>query len=87
MGVQAIDQTIFSLGIGKGQSVLLPSGNRTLSSFPIPRGKYCDLLPALPLNNCILLPNKVYFSVLLSQILVLYIFRNSNGLVDLLYSR
>jgi hypothetical protein len=27
---------------------------RTLLSFPVPRGKYFDLLPALPLNNCIL---------------------------------
>jgi len=29
---------------------------RTLWSFPLPRGKYFDLLPALPLNNCIILP-------------------------------
>ena len=48
MGVQAIDQTIF------------PSWERpkcSIWSFPIPRGKYFDLLPALPLNNCIILHN------------------------------
>jgi hypothetical protein len=40
-----------------------------------------------PCNNLLLLPNKVYFSVLLSKILVLYIFRYYNGPVDLLHSR
>jgi hypothetical protein len=35
--------------------------NKTLWSFPIPREKYFDLLPALPLNNCILLHNNVIF--------------------------
>jgi hypothetical protein len=44
MGVQTIDQAIFPL----------TSGNRTLWSFPIPLEKYFDLLPTLPLNNCIL---------------------------------
>ena len=49
---QAIDQNIFPEGTGKDQSVLLSLGNRTLWSFPIPREKLFDLLPALPLNNC-----------------------------------
>ena len=52
MGMQAIKKQ-FSLGIGKDQSVLSPSGNRTICSFPIPPEKYCDLLLALPFNNCI----------------------------------
>jgi hypothetical protein len=51
MGVQAIDKNIFHLALGK-ISVLLPEGNRTLWSFPIPQEKYFDLLPTLPLNNC-----------------------------------
>ena len=38
----------FPLGIGKDQSV----GNKALWSFPIPREKLFDLLPALPLNKC-----------------------------------
>ena len=50
--MQAIEKQ-FSFGIGKDQSVLSPLGNRTLFSFPIPREKYFDILPALPLNNCI----------------------------------
>jgi hypothetical protein len=58
MGVQAIDQTIFTSVLGKTKVFYCPrsltSGNGTLWSFPIPRGKYIDLLPALPLNNCIL---------------------------------
>jgi hypothetical protein len=33
----------------------LTSGNKTLWFYPIPREKYFDLLPALPLNNCIIL--------------------------------
>jgi hypothetical protein len=37
----------------------LSDSNRIMSSridtsFPVPRGNYFDLLPALPLNNCIL---------------------------------
>jgi len=59
--VQAIDQTIFPTVFGKTEVLYRPrsltSGNRTLWSFPTPREKYFDLLPALPLNNCILLPN------------------------------
>ena len=57
MGVHAIDQNIFSEVSGKEQRVLLPevnSGNRTLWSFPIAMGKLFDLLPALPLNNCMI---------------------------------
>ena len=57
MGVQAIDQTIFPSVLGKIKVFYCPrsltSGNRILWSFPIPRGKYFYLLPALPLNNCI----------------------------------
>ena len=44
----------FPLGIWKDQSVLLPSGNRTYWSLPIPRENYFDLLPALLLNNSII---------------------------------
>jgi len=59
MGVQAIDQTIFPTVFGKTKVFYSPrsltSGNWTLWSFPIPLGKYFDLLPALPLNNCILI--------------------------------
>ena len=46
----------FPLGIWKDQSVLLPSGNRTYWSLPIPREKYFDLhvLSAFLLNNCII---------------------------------
>ena len=58
MGVQATDQTIFPSVLGKTKVFYRPrsltSGNRTLWSFSIPREKYFDLLPALPLNNCIL---------------------------------
>ena len=63
MGVQAIDQTIFPSVLGKTKVFCRPrslaSDNRTLWSFPIPREKYFDLLPALPLNNCILSRAKV----------------------------
>jgi len=48
MGMQAIDQQ-FSLGIGKDQSVLLPEVN---------------LLPALPLNNCILFIDRCQLIIL-----------------------
>ena len=55
MGVQAIDQTSL---VGLAKVLYCPrsltSGYRTLWSFPIPREKYFDLLPALPLNNCII---------------------------------
>jgi hypothetical protein len=47
MGVQAIDQKNFPRS--------LTSDNGILWSFQIPREKYFDLLPAFPLNNCILL--------------------------------
>jgi hypothetical protein len=49
MGVQAIDQALFPSVLGMTKVFY-----RTLWSFPIPREKYFDLLPALPLNNCIL---------------------------------
>ena len=56
--MQAIDQTIFPLVLGKTKVFYYPrsltSGNIPLSSFPIPREKYFDLLPTLPLNNCII---------------------------------
>jgi hypothetical protein len=55
MGVQAIDQNIFPEVLGMTKVFYCPrlttEGNRTLWSFPIPRGKLFDLLPALPLNN------------------------------------
>ena len=58
MGCQVIDQTIFPSVFGKTKVFYCPrsltSGNRTLWSFPIPRKKYFDLMPALPLNNCII---------------------------------
>ena len=58
MGVRAIDQTIFSSVLGKTKVFYRPrsliSGNRTLWSFPIPLEKCDDILPTLPLNNCIL---------------------------------
>ena len=58
MAVQAINQTIFPSVLGKTKvfycSRSFTSGNRTLWSFQIPRGKYFDLLPALPLNNWIM---------------------------------
>jgi hypothetical protein len=64
MGVQVIDQTIFPSVLGKTKVFYRPqsliSGNRTLWSFPIPWRKYFDLLPALPLNNCMLLPGEKY---------------------------
>ena len=63
MGVQAIDKNIFPEVLGKTKVIYYPrsltSGNRTFSSSSIPRGKYFDLLPALPLNNCILSRAKV----------------------------
>ena len=53
-----MDQTIFPSVLEKTKAFYRPrslaSGNRTLWSFPIPRENYFDLLPALPLNNCIL---------------------------------
>ena len=53
MGVQAIDKTIFPSILRKTKVFYCPrsltSGNRALCE------KYFDLLPALPLNNCILL--------------------------------
>ena len=59
MGVQAIDKTIPPSILRKTKVLYCPrsltSGNRALWFFPIPREKYFDLLPALPLNNCILL--------------------------------
>ena len=59
MGVQAIDQTMFPSVLGKTKVLYctrsLTWGNITLWSLPIPRDKYFDLLPALPLNNCILI--------------------------------
>ena len=58
MGVQAIDQHIFPEVLGKTKVFYCPrsttEGDRTLWFFPVPRGKYFDLLPALPLNNCIM---------------------------------
>ena len=66
MEMQAIDQTIFPSVLGKTKVFYCPrsltSDNRTLSSFPIPRETYFDLLPALPLNNCIIL----YFTFIFS---------------------
>ena len=60
MGVQAIDQNIVPEVLGKTKVFYCPrstvEGNRTIWSFPIPRGHLLDLLSALPLNNC-LLPN------------------------------
>jgi hypothetical protein len=54
-GVQAIDKNIFPEVLGKTKVFYYPrsttEGNRTLWSFPIPREKLFDLLPALPLNN------------------------------------
>ena len=56
MGVQAIDQHIFPEVMGMTKVFYFPrsmtEGNRTLWSFPIPRGKLFDLLPALPSNYC-----------------------------------
>ena len=67
MGVQAIDQTIFPSVLGKNKVFYRPrsltSGNITLWSFPIPREKYFDLLPALPLNNCILSHGKTPLNI------------------------
>ena len=61
MGVQEIYQTLFPSVLGKTKVFYRPrsftSGNITLWSFPIPREKYFDLLPALPLNNCIIFPS------------------------------
>ena len=55
MGVQAIDQNMFPEVLGMTKVFYCPrlttEGNRTLWSFPLPRGKLFDLLPALPLNN------------------------------------
>jgi hypothetical protein len=57
MGVRAIDQTIFRLVLGKTKMFYCPrltaEGNITLV-FPSTSCKYFDLLPALPLNNCII---------------------------------
>jgi hypothetical protein len=67
MGVQAIDQKKFPSVLGKTKVFYRPrsltSSNRTLWSFPIPRGKYVDLLPALPLNNCILSHGKTPLNI------------------------
>ena len=56
MGAQAIDQNSFPEALGKTKVLYCPrpmtEGDRTLWSFPIPRGKLFDPLPALPLNNC-----------------------------------
>ena len=56
MGLQAIDQNIFSKVLEKTNVFYclrsMTEDNRTLWSFPIPRGKLFDLLPAIPLNNC-----------------------------------
>jgi hypothetical protein len=56
MGVQAIDKNIFPEVLGKTKILYYPrsttEGNRTPWSFPIPREKLFDILPALPLNNC-----------------------------------
>ncbi len=56
MGVQAIDQNMFPEELVMTKVFYCPRSmtecNRTLWSFPIPRGKLFDLLPALPLNNC-----------------------------------
>jgi hypothetical protein len=64
MGVQAIDQNIFAKVLGKTKVFYCPrsttEGDRTLWSFPIPREILFDLLPALPLNNC-LVPNYNFF--------------------------
>jgi hypothetical protein len=53
--VQAIYQNIFPEVLEKTKVFYWPrsttEGNRTLWSFPIPREKLFDLLPALPLNN------------------------------------
>ena len=58
MRVQTIDQNSFPEVLGKTKvfycSRSFTSGNRTLWSFQIPREKYFDLLPALPLNNWIM---------------------------------
>ena len=55
MWVQAIDQTIFPDALGKTNVFYYPrptaEGNRTFWSFPIPREKLFDLLPALTFNN------------------------------------
>ena len=56
MRVQAIDQNSFPEALGKIKVFYCPrpmtEGDRTLWSFPIPREKLFDPLPALPLNNC-----------------------------------
>jgi hypothetical protein len=58
MGLQAIYQTISPSILGKTKVIYCPrsltSGNRTLWSFPKPWEKYFYLLPAIPLNNCII---------------------------------
>jgi hypothetical protein len=74
MGVQAIDQNIFAKVLGKTKVFYCPrsttEGDRTLWSFPIPREILFDLLPALPLNNC-LVPNYNFFSDRLKKLLFL----------------
>ena len=67
MGVQAIDQKKLPSVFGKTnvfyRSRSLTSSNKTHWTFPIPRGKYVDLLPALPLNNCILSHGKTPLNI------------------------
>ena len=52
MGVQAIDKKKFPQYWERPKCSI--ASNRTLWSFPVPLEKYFDLLPALPLNNCII---------------------------------
>lgn len=63
MKVKAMDQN-FSHGIWKNQSALsrssLTSGDKTLWSFLIRRGKYFDLLPARTLINCIIYLENIF---------------------------
>ena len=58
MRVQAIDTNSFPMVLGKIKEYYCPrsttEGNRTLWSFPIPKEKLFDLVPAFPLNNCFL---------------------------------
>ena len=69
MGVQAIDPKRIP-DVSRKTRVFYclrstTEGDRTLWSFPIPRELFLDLLPALPLNNCILLES--YIAVIFLQ--------------------